>query len=36
VTLASGNCWHGDQLVLATGRWSAELLAQCGLEPSTS
>ncbi|WP_312055537.1 FAD-binding oxidoreductase [Pantoea brenneri] len=32
VTLASGNCWHGDQLVLATGRWSAELLAQCGLE----
>lgn len=32
LTLASGERWKGDQLVLATGRWSAELLAQCGFE----
>ena len=32
LTLASGDQWQGDQLVLATGRWSGELLAQCGIE----
>ncbi|WP_278498177.1 NAD(P)/FAD-dependent oxidoreductase [Pantoea vagans] len=32
LTLASGDEWHGDQLVLATGRWAPELIRQCGLE----
>ncbi|MDH2067128.1 FAD-binding oxidoreductase [Pantoea sp. GD03673] len=32
LTLASGDEWRGDQLVLATGRWSPELMSQCGLE----
>lgn len=32
LTLASGDEWRGDQLVLATGRWAPELLSQCGLE----
>lgn len=32
LTLASGDEWRGDQLVLATGRWSPELISQCGLE----
>lgn len=32
LTLASGDEWRGDQLVLATGRWAPELISQCGLE----
>jgi len=32
ITLASGDEWRGDQLVLATGRWAPELISQCGLE----
>ncbi|THB84348.1 FAD-binding oxidoreductase [Pantoea allii] len=32
LTLASGDEWRGDQLVLATGRWAPELMSQCGLE----
>lgn len=32
LTLASGEEWRGDQLVLATGRWAPELLSQCGVE----
>jgi len=32
LTLASGEEWRGDQLVLAAGRWAPELISQCGLE----
>ena len=32
LTLASGDEWRGDQLILATGRWAPELISQCGLE----
>lgn len=32
LTLASGETWQGDQLVLASGRWAPELMSQCGLE----
>ncbi|MGK3142178.1 NAD(P)/FAD-dependent oxidoreductase [Pantoea sp. C2G6] len=34
LTLASGDEWRGDQLVLATGRWAPELLTQYGLDLS--
>lgn len=30
LTLASGESWEGDQVVIATGRWSPELSAQLG------
>lgn len=29
--LANGERWQGDKVILATGRWSAELLTQLGL-----
>lgn len=32
LTLADGEQWTGDQVVLATGRWSRELMANMGLE----
>lgn len=32
LTLSDGQEWQGDHLVLATGRWSPELIGQLGLE----
>lgn len=32
LTLADGENWQGDEVVLATGRWSRELMAELGLD----
>nr|WP_234472870.1 FAD-binding oxidoreductase [Pantoea sp. S61] len=32
LTLADGTVWQGEQVVLATGRWSQEIMGRMGLE----
>lgn len=32
LSLADGNVWCGEQIVLATGRWSKEIMARMGME----